>query len=97
MPMARRKTRERGRRFRAESAPRGVGSGWGVSEAREAFVTSLPRMSGAALELRGVQSSISDIGEAEPDWWTTGWLTVYAKDDSHFKVRAEEIWKDRDE
>jgi hypothetical protein len=28
---------------------------------------------------------------------TTGWLTVYAKDDSHFKVRAEEIWKDRDE
>ncbi len=24
-------------------------------------------------------------------------ITVYAKDDSHFEVRAEEIWKYRDE
>jgi hypothetical protein len=29
--------------------PRGVGDGWGVSEAMEGFVTSLPRMSGASV------------------------------------------------
>jgi len=24
---------------------------------------------------------------------TTGWLTVYAECDSHFKVRAQKVWK----
>ena len=59
--------------------------------------TQLCPCSPKARAVRAGQSSISDIGEAEPDSLTTGWLTVYAKDDSHFKVRAEEIWKDRDE